>query len=455
MLNTDVLIIGAGLAGMSCAHHLQKEDPALRCLVLEKSRAVGGLAGSFIQDGFTFDYTGHLLHLHDPYGKDFILRLLRGNHIRHERSAWIYSQNTYTRYPFQANTFGLPRRVIDDCVVGFLKTLNKRPPAQNAGPANFKDWSLQTFGEGISRHFMFPYNQKLWRMPLERLTTEWLGRFVPKPKVEEVLYGALTDQKKFFGYNASFLYPRRGGAQALPDALAARTSGIRLGAPVTRIDFRQKIIEAGGLGQIRYNRLVNTMPLVHLIDAMAGVPGGVRAARRKLLYNTVYCFNIGFNRPRMSDKHWIYFPEKRFPFYRAGFCSNFSENAAPNGTSSLYIEISRSPGARLDFNKTETQILKGLRECGLTRRSDQIVTKKWTPIPCAYVVYDRDRTPSVQEIFAFLGENRVESIGRYGAWKYSFMEEAIMDGKRCAERLLGRKGTAPERPDAPLAALLK
>ena len=34
--------------------------------LVEKEAAVGGRAGSILQDGFTFDHTGHLLHLHDP-----------------------------------------------------------------------------------------------------------------------------------------------------------------------------------------------------------------------------------------------------------------------------------------------------------------------------------------------------------------------------------------------------
>jgi len=59
------------------------------------------------------------------------------------------------------------------------------------------------------------------------------------------------------------------------------------------------------------------------------------------------------------------------------------------------------------------------------------------PIKVGYVVYDFNRTPAVNAIFRHLAKTGVESIGRYGGWKYSFMEETILDGKRAAERLTG------------------
>ena len=81
------------------------------------------------------------------------------------------------------------------------------------------------------------------------------------------------------------------------------------------------------------------------------------------------------------------------------------------------------------------QVLGGLKACGLLRASDKLLTRAWMPIKCGYVVYDFNRTPAVETIFKHLGKLGVESIGRYGGWKYSFMEETILDGARCADRL--------------------
>jgi protoporphyrinogen oxidase len=451
-VKTDVLILGGGLAGLSTAHHLGELGVRSR-LVVEARETFGGTAGSVKKDGFTFDYTGHLLHLHDPYGKKFILDLLKDNVATHERRAWIHSQGVDTRYPFQANVRGLPRATVLDCVAGFLETVHR--PRTLATNPDFLSWCRATFGDGITRRFMKPYNEKLWQTPLSKMTTEWQGRFVPKPAAAEVLYGALVDQNKLFGYNAEFRYPVRGGIQSLPDALAARLEpGIaRTGARVESVDLREKVAVVTGLGEIRYDRLVNTLPLVDFLDLAAPLPAEVKAARKRLRYNTVWNLNLGVARADVSDKHWVYYPEQKFPFYRAGFSTNFSKQLAPKGHTSIYIEVARPGGTKVDVPALEASILKGMRQAGVLRKTDEISAKAWMPIKVGYVVYDFARTPAVNSIFRHLSGAGVESIGRYGAWKYSFMEETILDGKRCAERLAGVASAPETSPAGELRAL--
>ncbi|MEK7389901.1 MAG: FAD-dependent oxidoreductase [Elusimicrobiota bacterium] len=435
-MNVDVLILGGGLAGLSTAHHLGasgKRSP----LIVEAKERVGGTAGSVQAGEFTFDYTGHLLHLHDDYGKAFILELLGENLNVHERRAWIRSQGVYTRYPFQANTKGLPLKAVAECVAGFLRTIH-RPPIIRKND-DFLSWSRATFGDGITRLFMKPYNEKLWCTGLDRLTTDWQGRFVPKPTAPEVMYGALAEQNKLFGYNASFRYPARGGIQALPDALASRLSPgvVRTGCAAVAVDLGRKTVRVTGLGEVRYQSLVNTLPLPCFLDLIDGLPTDVRGARKRLRWNTVWNLNVGINRPAPTDKHWIYFPEKRYPFYRVGYSSNFSAQLAPAGHAAIYVEVARPGGMRVNREKLEAEILLGLRDSGVLRRSDRLSAKIWMPIDVGYVVYDRARMPALKSIFRFLNRFAVESIGRYGAWKYSFMEETILDGKSCAQRLDG------------------
>src|SRR5262245_45980301 len=93
-----VVIVGGGLAGVSAGYHLSEHDP----VVLEKETRIGGLCRSFTQDGFTFDCTGHLIHLKTPYAKELISRILPDAFNAHERQASIYSKCTTTPYPFQA-----------------------------------------------------------------------------------------------------------------------------------------------------------------------------------------------------------------------------------------------------------------------------------------------------------------------------------------------------------------
>jgi hypothetical protein len=78
-----------------------------------------------------------------------------------------------------------------------------------------------------------------------------------------------------------------------------------------------------------------------------------------------------------------------------------------------------------------------LEKSGLLKKSDEISVVNYIPIRYAYVRYDTARISAVSAILQWLVEKaRCTSIGRYGAWKYSFMEEAILDGKKTAEGLL-------------------
>ncbi|MBI5882886.1 MAG: FAD-dependent oxidoreductase [Elusimicrobia bacterium] len=433
-MKTDVLIIGGGLSGLSTAYHLNRLS-GMTSLVVEAGAKVGGQAVSERVDGFVFDQTGHLLHLHHPYGKRLVRSLLGGNLAEHCRDSRIHSHGTATRYPFQANTYGLPVPVIEECLAGFLETVHwPRPPADGS----FRRWCLAQFGSGISRHFMLPYNEKVWRRPLDEINTEWQGPFVPKPRAAEVLCGALTDQTKAFGYNTTFLYPKQGGIQPLADSLASRLKPgqVLTNCRVTAVDLEGRTAQVVGLGTVRFKRLVNTAPLPAFLDLAGPLPRPIGSARRRLRCNRVLCLNLGVARAKVSDRHWIYFPERKFPFYRVGFASNFSRNVAPPGASSLYIEAARGPGEKESLPSLERRFMDGLRGCGLLRPSDRVLARQWVLLEHGYVVYDRDRAPALETIFSFLRKAKVESIGRYGAWKYSFMEGALLDGKICAERLV-------------------
>src|SRR6185503_20964578 len=150
-----VVILGGGLTGISTAYHLKRP-----WLLLEKEERLGGHARTDVTRGFHFDKTGHWLHLRDPYTKQLIADLLPGQMVPVARRARIFSHGVLTRFPFQANLFGLPPEVNAECLLGFLRAQMTPGPAEP--PRNFEEFCLQKFGDGISKHFMIPYNTKLW-----------------------------------------------------------------------------------------------------------------------------------------------------------------------------------------------------------------------------------------------------------------------------------------------------
>lgn len=430
-MKIDTIIIGGGITGLSVAYHLKNK----KYVLLEKENVVGGLCRSVIdKKGFVYDYTGHLLHVKSNYVKKLVKKLLKKNLALKNRNSWIYSNKVFTRYPFQANLFGLPEKIIYECIDGLVesKLINRQPPTADY-QLSFYNWCLKTFGKGISKYFMIPYNQKLWKTDITKLTCDWLGNYVPQPTLQEVINGAFTDDNKKIGYNATFFYPRTGGIQALIDSLKKNTPGIKTDVKITSIDVSKKIVKTNNRN-IQYKNLVNTIPLPEFIKLIENVPENVNNEAKKLKWTSVLNINLGIKRTNISDKHWIYFPEKKFNFYRAGFYHNFSESLCPEGTSSMYVEISYGK-QKISNEKMLKKTIGELKYAGILNSSDKIISECILDIPYAYVIYDNNRNTALKTIRKYLRKNFIFTGGRYGGWKYSTMEDAILEGKEITKCL--------------------
>jgi len=423
-----VVVIGAGLAGVSAAYHLQEYSPIL----FERESSIGGLCRSFNQDGFTFDCTGHLIHLKNAYVKELVARLLPDAFNSHERFAAIYSQSTMTPYPFQANTFGLPAEVVKECVVGFVETLQAPP---NGGPKNFHEWVLKTFGSGIAKHFMLPYNEKFWKQDLSTITADWVSWSIPKPSLDEVVNGALGLTNKGMGYNPRFIYPKTGGIECLPLALARPVRRVHLNETLESIDPKRKVVRMASGREEPYDSLITTLPLPETFRLLKDTPETLRYAASLLRAIGVFNINIGIDRPNVSDQHWIYYPEGQYIFSRVGFPMNFSTAVAPAGTSSMYIEITYQPGQKPNPEEAYARSIADLQRCGILRESDRILTRLDLDIKTAYIVFDEHRQTHLQSLIGYLESRDIHTAGRYGQWDYYSMEDSIRSGKTIAEKV--------------------
>ena len=112
----------------------------------------------------------------------------------------------------------------------------------NGAPKNFHDWILKTFGSGIAKHFMLPYNEKFWKQDLRTITADWVSWSIPKPSLDEVVNGALGLTNKGMGYNPHFIYPKTGGIECLPQALARPVKRIHLNETLESIDPKKKVV---------------------------------------------------------------------------------------------------------------------------------------------------------------------------------------------------------------------
>ncbi len=425
-----IVIIGGGLAGMSTALHLGKTPH----VVLEADSAPGGLCRSRTLDGFVFDVTGHLLHLRDPRAEALVKDLLPDTFVTIERKAEIRTRGATLPFPYQANLHGLPPEFVVRCVTGFVEAMSRKIPDDPA--ASFEEWALAVFGEGICEGFMFPYNRKLFRREPAEMTADWVSWAVPRPNLEEVVRGAIGVPNTGMGYNASFLYPSSGGIGVLPEAMAGRMTSLRCDAPVTGVDLEARTVTVAGEEEIRFDQLVVTAPL----PAFLGMLKGRREEREQLgaglSASVVACLNLGVDRPGLGGgAHWIYFPDDDVPFYRVGFPTAFSDRVAPPGTSSMYVEIGLKPEEPWDPERLMESAERGLRTAGILGKGDRILVRDLIRVDPGYVIFDRARQEALSRLVPSLERQGVHLIGRYGAWSYSYMERALLDGLETAGKI--------------------
>jgi UDP-galactopyranose mutase len=464
----SAIVIGAGPTGLSAAYHLGADS-----LLLEQNGTVGGWCRSLVDNGFTFDYAGHIMFSNDPYVHE-MYRLLLGDNVHwQDREAWIYSKNVYTRYPFQGALYGLPVDVLKECIIGAIEAryghLPDAPPRKprmatgsspaackaesitdccgdgvidstallaSAEPANFEEFIYKVWGAGVARHFAIPYNRKLWAVPLAEMETSWLGGRVPLPDLEEMIEGALRPVGKPVGPNARFGYPLRGGFQALMNGFLPLLEGdVRTRAQVTRVSVGAHTVTLSDGSRYRYRKLVSTAPLPKLIEMIgAEVPSHVRAAAQKLRHVSVRCVNIGVARENVTDKHWIYYPEDTV-FHRIFVQGNASPHCNAPGGFGLTCEITYSPDKPLPCDG-EALIDRCIADCikvGLLRESDDILARNQVDMPHAYVVYDHARKQSVERVREWLQSRDILLAGRYSEWEYYNSDHAFIAGKKAAE----------------------
>ncbi len=431
-----IVIVGAGLAGLSTAYHLQGVSYRL----FEREREVGGLCRSYEKEGFTFDYTGHLLHFRQAEIKALVERLLAGKLEKHARKSFVYSHRTYTEYPFQVNTYGLPPEVVRECLLGFVETLTKPASALSAKDRSFKQWILDNLGEGMAKHFMIPFNEKLWKVSLDELTSDWVSWLVPKPELKDVINGALGIKDKAFGYNPSFLYPASSGIKALPESFLPGIQTVASGMELVEVDTKRRRAQFrnrqdGRVVDEAYESLVSTIPIPELVGRCRDFPQHLKEAAQGLRWVSVSNVNLAVAREQVSDKHWLYFPEPAYPFYRVGFPMNFSPALGRAGCSSMYVELSHRPTERISDDELVHRSRAGLEQAGILRREDELVVADIKDLHYAYVYFDRHRAKAVPAILTELERRGIFSIGRYGRWEHTSMEDAIGQGKQLAERL--------------------
>ncbi len=443
-----IVIVGAGPTGLGAAYRLQElahED----FTVLESSPHAGGLAASYTDDaGFTWDVGGHVMFSHYDYYDDLFNRFMGDGFTLNDRESWVRIMDRWIPYPFQNNVRHLPKQATFECLQGLIhaQLARKKNPLD---AENFGEFIDLVFGEGIAKHFMRPYNFKVWAYPPEMMNKVWIGERVAVLDADRALKNVVLEQDDFgWGPNNRFKYPLKGGTGSFYKRIAKSLgSRIRYDAKVIAIDSKRRVVRLADATEEPYDALITAMPVdVLLNDVVQDAPESIRATSSRLLHSAGHMVGIGIKRKCPSTKCWMYFPDDNCPFYRVTYLSNYSPYMTPNQTGdndthySLLCETSQSDCKPVDNDTIIEDTIKGLENSGLLQpgeRSD-IVSTWYKRVEYSYPTPSVDRDEILSEVIPWLEDRGIYSRGRFGMWKYEVAntDHSLMQGVECVNRLL-------------------
>jgi protoporphyrinogen oxidase len=401
------IIIGSGVSGLSYAMFNSNDY-----IILEKDNLPGGYCKTTKRNGYVWDYSGHFFHFKDKKFKDIICNDISEDALKTvNKSTRIIYKQKYIDYPFQKNIHQLSKSEMIDCIYDLFNT-------QGNSYSNFLEMLYCKFGKSIAEKFLKPYNEKLYACDLNQLDKDAMGRFFPYAEKEEIIKNFKSTNNS--SYNESFVYPKNGAIEYINAILnKIDTAKIKYNHNVVRIDLDEHKVHLDNGTTIEYDRLISTMPFPELLEK-----SNVQFDKDIYTWNKVLVFNLGFDKKGPNKKdHWLYFPEKKYSFYRVGFYDNILNQERM----SLYVEIGFNKSEIIDPDKWLDRVIHDLRHAGIMSEDQELVDYETIIMDPAYVHINSESIKDVVNKKDYLKSKDVYSIGRYGSWTYCSIEDNIKE----------------------------
>ncbi|HLU39419.1 MAG TPA: FAD-dependent oxidoreductase [Planctomycetota bacterium] len=443
-----ICILGAGISGVTLARLLAADGHHV--VVLEKDARAGGLCRSRQTQGFLWDEAGgHILFSKDRGVLDWQKARCGGEDAlcRIERQTRILWHDRFVPYPFENGVGHLSKEAIVDCLEGYVEAYVRRRSGEPC-PANFRDWILWRMGDGFARHFMFPYNEKIWDCDLATMSSAWVAGRVPEAPLRDVLASAVGLSTEGYTHQSVFWFPRDGGFETLVrGTIAGAGFTLRTGTPVENV---RRVGSRYAVNGEDFDLVVNTAPLPLVEPCFEDIPAEVRADIRALepisLINVIIGVAVDTPIPPFS---WIYlpFPEQGLA-NRVTYFSNYSPHNAPEGHASFMAEITHRGDLVADRALVD-ELVGQLARCGLFRR-EQVVMTDWAEHRFAYIDQNLEFPARIARVRAWFDTSGYVTFGRFGRYEYHNSDQCIARAMEVHRHV--REIAATGRPARPVLA---
>lgn len=435
-MSARIAIAGGGPTGLMMGRLLAADGHTVE--VFEAASEIGGLCRSVDVDGYTMDVAGgHIMFTRDERVSKFWDELYADGEVcTHERQTRILHQaNHFVSYPFENALGELPLQHNLECTEGTIRARLERD--RTPEPDNFADWIRWKMGDGVAKHFMEPYNRKIWKADLRQMNTQWIAGRVPDAPFEDVLRASLGETTEGYTHQSVFRYPLRGGFADIHE---------RIAEPIrdrVRLNHRVKSIERAPDGRTwlvdgqPFDHVISTIPLQHLPDVLVGMDAAAADAARRMQFRGVACYLFGIEEEVVRPYSWVYLPhESMGPTNRITYLSNYSPENAPTGKGSILAEVTYDPAKPPSVAKDGQRLVaEGLEAAGLLE-ADRVDVSHGLLNPISYILYDLDFEAKRNTILDHLdGLEGFHAIGRFGRYEYHNSDQCLGRAIGLHERL--------------------
>lgn len=423
MSERNVMVLGAGLAGLGVARHC----PGVR--VFEAEAEPGGHARSHEFAGAWFDRGAHICHSRDTEWIDWITaaaplhEMTKSTVLNHKAGHWF-------AYPVQNHLADLPSADCEAALAGFLQAQEQY---QGRTPANYEEWCRFQYGDFLLENFYRLYTAKYWHVPMNELATDWLGGRLLPSQVNTIIAGAQGRQAERQAVFSRFRYPRQGGFFAM---LAPFYDGVEVtfSKRAVKVDASARRVQFADGSETEYEMLVSTIPLPELANMIPDAPADVREAAGKLRALRQYCVNLVVNRTDLRPANWFYVYDPEVAVSRVSF--PFSLSGEAGSRTAIQAEIFVPGDDRPNEEALRDRALADLA-CLLKFSEAEIAAAEIRAYPLSYVISDLNRAAAVAHIRPWLEGRGIRTAGLFGSWKYLWSDRAYARGRALAEELIG------------------
>ncbi len=441
MNKTNILIIGAGQAGLGAAYQVAKRKIAT-VTVIEQEKDVGGIAGSFNISGINVDYGSHRLHpACDPEILGDLKTLLGNELMERPRHGRIRLRNRWIHFPLKPIDLAikLPFSFSLNTFIDLVRN-NLRFRQKTSEIESFATILEKGLGKTICSEFYFPYGRKIWGMSPEEISPIQANRRVSANSLRKMLQKILASVPGFRRPGSGiFFYPRKGFGQItnqLYDTATKAGANFYLGASVKSLQTSGSIIETisfcnsdGKILTHQPDYIFSTIPLPNLVQLIQPqVPLSVIEAAKNIEYRAMILVYLLLEKSQFSEYDAHYFPEADIPLTRISEPKNYNDSQEPRNLTVLCAELpcsTNDPVWKMTDAKLGEKVCDCLESVSIPIKSPlkEVVTCRLTH---AYPIYKKGYEIYFNQIDHWLGKvKNLVSFGRQGLFVHDNIHHSL------------------------------